>query len=172
MLDEYGQISVLVNNAGVTDDKMLHKMSETQFDQVINNNLKSCFNASRAFISSMREHRFGRIINISSVNALAVQLGQTNYCSSKSGIIGFTKALALENAGHGVTANVIAPGYTETDMVSAINHKVLAQIVDSIPMKRLAQPDEIANAVMFLCSPRAGYITGSTISINGGQYLD
>lgn len=171
MLHEFGEISVLVNNAGVTDDKMLHKMSETQFDQVISNNLKSCFNTSRAFIPSMREHRFGRIINISSVNALAGQLGQTNYCASKSGIIGFTKALALENASHGVTANVIAPGYTQTGMVNAINDKVLAEIVDSIPMRRLADPEEIAHAAMFLCSPRAGYITGSTISINGGQYL-
>lgn len=171
ILNDYGQIHVLVNNAGVTDDKMLHKMSESQFDRVISNNLKSCFNASRAFIPSMREHRFGRIINISSVNALAGQFGQTNYCASKSGIIGFTKALALENASHGVTANVIAPGYTETDMVSAINDKVLTQIVASVPMGRLAQPEEIAHAVMFLCSPRAGYITGTTISINGGQYL-
>ena len=169
---EFGQhISILVNNAGVTADGMLHKTDIAAWQKVIDTNLSSCFNMSRGVIEKMREHNFGRIISISSINALAGQLGQTNYSSSKAGIIGFTKALALESARKGITVNAIAPGYIATDMVGAMPEKVLESIVANIPVGRLGAAEEIARAVLFLVDDKSGFITGETMSINGGQYM-
>lgn len=165
------EIHILINNAGITADKMFHRMTEIEFDDVMTTNLKSCFNMSRAVINGMRERQYGRIVNISSVNAISGQLGQVNYCASKAGIIGFTKALALENAKKGITVNAVAPGYTFTDMLNELPTDVFNRIIDTIPIGRLAETDEIANAVEFLCSPKAAYITGTTLSINGGLCL-
>jgi acetoacetyl-CoA reductase len=167
-----GPIDVLVNNAGITRDATMHRMSHEQWSAVIRTNLDSCFNMSRAVIEGMRERRFGRIINISSINGQAGQIGQTNYAAAKAGILGFTKALAQEGAARGVTVNAVAPGYVETDMVRAVPPNVLEQIVARIPVGRLGKPEEIARAVLFLAADEAGYITGSTLSINGGQYMD
>ena len=167
-----GPIDVLVNNAGITRDATMHRMSHEQWSAVIRTNLDSCFNMSRAVIEGMRERRFGRIINISSINGQAGQIGQTNYAAAKAGILGFTKALAQEGASRGVTVNAVAPGYVETDMVRAVPPNVLEQIVARIPVGRLGKPEEIARAVLFLAADEAGYITGSTLSINGGQYMD
>jgi acetoacetyl-CoA reductase len=169
--EKYGTISILVNNAGITKDGFLHKMSIDNWNSVIQTNLSSCFNMTRSVISDMRAQKFGRIINIASVNGLKGQMGQTNYCAAKAGVIGFTKALSLENAAKGITANVIAPGYTETDMVSSIEKSILDHIIQGIPAKRLASPDEVAHVVKFLAHENSGYITGETININGGQYL-
>jgi acetoacetyl-CoA reductase len=169
--EEIGPIDILVNNAGVTRDGMFHKMSADQWHSVIATNLTSCFNMSRAVINGMRERNFGRIINISSINGQKGQLGQVNYAAAKAGIIGFSKALALENAVKGITVNTIAPGYIETEMVSAIPQEVLHKIISNIPVNRLGTPHEIARAVLFLASEGAGFITGSTLSINGGQYM-
>ena len=165
-------VEILVNNAGITDDSMLHKMSEESWHRVININLDSCFNTCHAVVSKMRNNGFGRIINISSINAQAGQLGQTNYSAAKAGIIGFTKALARENALKGVTANVVAPGYIKTDMTDAVPHSVMDVIISQIPVRRLGHPDEIARAVLFLADDKAGFITGETLSINGGQYME
>jgi len=167
-----GPIDVLVNNAGITRDATMHRMSHEQWSAVIRTNLDSCFNMSRAVIEGMRERRFGRIINISSINGQAGQIGQTNYAAAKAGILGFTKALAQEGASRGVTVNAVAPGYVETDMVRAVPPNVLEQIVARVPVGRLGKPEEIARAVLFLAADEAGYITGSTLSINGGQYMD
>lgn len=164
-------VSVLVNNAGITSDSMLHKADQSSWQKVIDTNLTSCFNMSRAVIEKMRDNNFGRIISISSINALAGQLGQTNYSSSKAGIIGFTKALALESARKGITVNAIAPGYIETDMVSAIPEKILETIISKIPAGRLGKAEEVARTVVFLADNKSGFITGETISINGGQYM-
>lgn len=164
-------VSVLVNNAGITSDAMLHKADQSNWQKVIDTNLTSCFNMSRAVIEKMRDNNFGRIISISSINALSGQLGQTNYSSSKAGIIGFTKALALESASKGITINAIAPGYIETDMVSAIPEKILETIISKIPIGRLGQAEEVARTVLFLADDKSGFITGETISINGGQYM-
>lgn len=169
--EKHGTIDVLVNNAGITRDGFLHKMEFENWDMVVRTNLNSCFNMTRSVISDMREKKFGRIINIASVNGLKGQMGQTNYCAAKAGIIGFTKALSLENAAKGITANVIAPGYTETDMVGSIEKSILDHIIQAIPAKRLASPDEVAHVVKFLAHENSGYITGETININGGQYL-
>lgn len=166
-----GNISVLINNAGVTADAMLHKADSAMWNKVIDTNLTSCFNMSRLVIEKMRDNSFGRIISISSINALAGQLGQTNYSSSKAGIIGFTKALALESARKGITVNAIAPGYIATDMVSSVPEKVLEGIISRIPVGRLGQAEEIARAVLFLADEKSGFITGETLSINGGQYM-
>jgi acetoacetyl-CoA reductase len=171
VMDKMGCVDVLVNNAGITKDGFLHKMSVDQWHAVIQTNLSSCFNMTRCIINSMRERGFGRIINIASVNGLKGQMGQTNYCAAKAGIIGFTKSLALENAAKGITANVVAPGYTATDMVGAIEAHILKHIIEGIPSKRLGTPDEVAHVVAFLASENAGFITGETININGGQYL-
>lgn len=168
---EHGPVDILVNNAGITRDSMLHKMSEEQWNAVIGVDLTGCFNMSRLVIEGMRERRFGRIVSISSVNALSGQAGQTNYAAAKAGMIGFSKALALESASRGITVNVIAPGYTETAMVAAVAPAILQAIVDGIPMKRLATPDEIARGVVFLVAEEAGFITGVTLSINGGKYM-
>ena len=166
-----GPIAVLVNNAGITRDSMLHKMTAAQWRDVIDVDLGGCFNMCRAVIEGMRERRFGRIINISSVNGLSGQAGQTNYAAAKAGMIGFTKALALEGASRNITVNAIAPGYTATEMVSAMKPEVLEQIVKSVPVGRLASVSEIARGVLFLAADEAGFTTGITLSINGGKYL-
>ena len=166
-----GSIDILVNNAGVTRDTMLHKMTLAQWREVIDIDLGSCFNMARAVIEGMRERRFGRVINISSVNGLSGQIGQTNYAAAKAGIIGFTKSLALEGASRNITANAIAPGYTDTAMVSAVRPEVMEQILKSVPAGRLATPAEVARGVVFLAADDAGFINGITLSINGAKYL-
>ncbi|MDP3936491.1 MAG: acetoacetyl-CoA reductase [Alphaproteobacteria bacterium] len=169
--ERYGSVQVLVNNAGITKDSALHKMSADQWQAVIRTNLDSVFNMSRLVIDDMRVAGFGRIINISSVNAQKGQAGQTNYCASKAGVLGFTKALALETSGKGITVNAIAPGYIDTDMVRAIPEAILDKIISLIPMQRLGTVDEVAKMVQYLASDESSYITGSTISLNGGQYM-
>lgn len=171
IISNYGKISALINNAGITSDSMLHKMNKDSWDKVIDANLTSCYNMCSAVIGHMRNNSFGRIVSISSINGLAGQLGQTNYSASKAGIIGFTKALALESASKGITVNAIAPGYIDTEMVAAVSEGVLKQIINQIPIGRLGRPEEIAHAVNFLLSEKAGFITGETISINGGHYM-
>jgi acetoacetyl-CoA reductase len=168
---EFGSIDVLVNNAGITRDAMLHKMTEEQWNDVIHVNLASIFNMARNVIEGMRERGFGRIINISSINGQKGQMGQTNYSAAKAGMIGFTKALAQENAKKGITVNCIAPGYIDTEMVSAVPKNVLDQIIAGIPVGRLGMADEIARCVAFLAAEDAGFITGATLSVNGGQYI-
>jgi len=164
-----GPVEVLVNNAGITRDATMHRMRPDQWNNVIRTNLDSCFNMSRAVIEGMRGRGFGRIVNISSINGQAGQIGQTNYAAAKAGIQGFTKA--QEGASRGVTVNAVAPGYVETDMVRAVPANVMEQIVARIPVGRLGKPEEIARAVLFLAADEAGFITGSTLSINGGQYM-
>jgi len=166
-----GAVEILVNNAGITRDAVMHKMSATQWTEVIATNLSSCFNMCRAVIDAMRERGFGRIVNISSINGLKGQFGQTNYSAAKAGMVGFTKALALESASKGITVNAIAPGYVATDMVAAVSQDVLERIRTQIPVGRLGQPAEIARIVEFLVSDDAAFITGATISANGGQYM-
>ena len=168
---DLGPVDVLVNNAGITKDGTMHRMSFDQWNAVIQTNLSSCFNMSRAVIEGMRERGFGRIVNIGSVNGQAGQYGQVNYAAAKSGIHGFTKALAQEGAARGITVNAIAPGYVLTDMVRAVPEKVLDKIVATIPVGRLGDPNDIARSVMFLVDDDAGFITGSTLSINGGQHM-
>lgn len=167
-----GSVDILVNNAGITRDGFMHKMMPDVWAEVINTNLNSCFNMSRVVIESMRERKFGRIVNISSVNAQLGQFGQTNYSSAKAGIIGFTKALARESAGKGITVNTVAPGYIETDMTAHIAPDVLGKIVQGIPVGRLGKPEEIARTVLFLAADEAAFITGETISVNGGQHME
>ena len=169
---ELGPVDVLVNNAGITKDGMFHKMTPDQWYAVINTNLNSLFNMCRPVIEGMRERSFGRIVNISSINGQKGQMGQVNYSASKAGDIGFTKALALENANKGVTVNAICPGYIATEMVQAVPKEVLEKnILPQIPVRRLGQPEEIARCVVFLASDDAGFITGSTLTANGGQYM-
>src|SRR5690242_6990696 len=169
---ELGPVDVLVNNAGITRDGAFHKMSLEQWNAVIGTNLGSLFNMSRQVIEGMRSRKFGRIINISSINGQKGQFGQVNYSAVKAGELGFTKALALENAKTGVTVNAICPGYINTEMVQAVPKDVLEKsILPLIPVGRLGEPDEIARAVLFLAADDAGAITGSTLSINGGQYM-
>ncbi|BEV45891.1 acetoacetyl-CoA reductase [Afipia carboxidovorans] len=169
---EVGPVDVLVNNAGITRDVPFHKMTLDQWNAVINTNLGSLFNMSRQVIEGMRARKFGRIINISSINGQKGQFGQVNYSASKAGDIGFTKALALETARGGITVNAICPGYINTEMVQAVPKDVLEQkILPLIPANRLGEPSEIARAVVFLASDDAGFVTGSTLSVNGGQYL-
>ena len=169
--EQFGPIDVLVNNAGITRDAMLHKMSEEQWNDVIHVNLASIFNMTRNVIESMRERGYGRIVNISSINGQKGQMGQTNYSAAKAGMIGFTKALAQENAKKGITVNCIAPGYIDTEMVSAVPKQVLDQIISGIPVGRLGMADEIARCVAFLAAEDSGFITGATLSVNGGQYI-
>ncbi len=169
--DSLGPVEVLVNNAGITRDTTMHKMSYEQWQAVIQTNLTSCFNMSRAVIDGMREMNFGRIVNIGSINGRAGQYGQVNYAAAKSGIHGFTKALAMEGATKGITVNAVAPGYVLTDMVKAVPEKVLEKIVARIPVGRLGDPEDIARAVMFLVADEAGFITGSTMDVNGGQQM-
>ena len=168
---DMGSVDVLVNNAGITRDAMLHKMTAAQWREVLDVDLGGCFNMCRTVIEGMRERRFGRIVNISSVNGLSGQAGQTNYAAAKAGMIGLTKSLALEGAARNITVNAIAPGYTDTAMVSAVAPQVLEQILKSVPAGRLATPAEIARGVVFLAAEDAGFINGSTLSINGGKYL-
>ena len=169
--DELGPIDVLVNNAGITRDAVLHRMTPQQWNEVIATNLTSCFNMCRLVIDGMRERGFGRIVNIGSINGQAGQYGQVNYAAAKSGIHGFTKALGQEGAAKGITVNAIAPGYIDTDMVAAVPAEVLAKIVARIPVGRLGKADEIARGVVFLVADEGGFITGSTLSINGGQHM-
>lgn len=166
-----GPVSVLVNNAGITRDGMLHKATAENWSAVMSTNLDSCFNMCRHVINGMRERNFGRIINISSINGQKGQLGQTNYSAAKAGMIGFTKALALESASKGITVNAICPGYIATEMTQAMKQEVLDSIIRSIPMARMGKPEEIAETVAFLASDSAAFITGATISANGGQYM-
>ncbi len=168
---DLGPVSVLVNNAGITRDGTMHKMTPERWQEVIQTNLTSCFNMCRAVIEGMRERQYGRIVNIGSINGQAGQYGQVNYAAAKSGIHGFTKALAQEGAAIGVTVNAIAPGYIATSMVEAVPEKVLEKIVARIPVGRLGKPEEIARGVAFLVAEDAGFITGSTLSINGGQHM-
>ncbi|SDZ49662.1 3-oxoacyl-[acyl-carrier-protein] reductase [Variovorax sp. YR634] len=168
---ELGPVEVLVNNAGITRDAMLHKMSVEQWREVLDVNLGGCFNMCRATIGGMRERRFGRIVNMGSVNGLSGQAGQTNYAATKAGLIGFTKSLALEGASRNITANVVAPGYTDTPMVEAIAPEVMARILSAIPAGRLATPGEIARGVVFLVADESAFVNGITLSINGGKYM-
>jgi len=166
-----GPVDILVNNAGITRDAIFKRMTEREWLSVINTNLNSVFNVTRQVIDGMIEREWGRIVNISSVNAIKGQFGQTNYSAAKAGMAGFAKALAQEVVRKGVTVNTVSPGYVETDMVMAIRPEVRAQIVASIPMGRLARPEEIAATVAFLASEEAGYITGANISVNGGMHM-
>jgi acetoacetyl-CoA reductase len=168
---DLGAVGILVNNAGITRDGTLHRMDFEQWNAVLQTNLSSCYNMCRNVIDGMRERGFGRIVNIGSVNGQAGQYGQVNYAAAKSGIHGFTKALALEGAAKGVTVNAIAPGYVDTDMVRAVPEKVLEKIIATIPVGRLGYASDIARAVQFLVADDATFITGSTLSINGGQHM-
>ncbi|MCF4166921.1 acetoacetyl-CoA reductase [Zavarzinia compransoris] len=168
---ELGPIDVVVNNAGITRDATLHRMTLEQWTQVIDTDLNSMFNMTRPVIEGMRARGFGRIISISSINGQKGQIGQANYSAAKAGVIGFTKAIAQENASKGITANVIAPGYINTEMVAAVPEAVLQKIIGTIPVGRLGEGSEIARAVAFLAADEAGFITGSTLTINGGQYI-
>ena len=168
---ELGPIEVLINNAGITRDAMLHRMKPEQWTQVINTNLGSLFNMCREVIEGMRTRKFGRIVNISSINGQKGQMGQTNYSAAKAGELGFTKALAQEAARSGITVNAICPGYINTEMVQAVPKDVLEKnVIPQIPVNRLGEPEEIARAVVFLAADEAGFMTGSTLTINGGQY--
>jgi len=169
---DLGPIEVLVNNAGITRDGMLHRMGLESWQAVIRTNLDSAFNLTRCVIEGMRERGFGRIIAISSINGQKGQMGQANYSAAKAGLIGFTKAVAQENAFKGITANVVAPGYIGTEMVRAVPEDVLkTKILPLIPVGRLGEPEEVARCVVFLAAEEAGFITGSTLSANGGQYM-
>ncbi|NKD85856.1 acetoacetyl-CoA reductase [Haematospirillum jordaniae] len=168
---ELGPIDILVNNAGIIRDATLHRMTFEQWNEVIQADLASCFNMCRCVIEGMRERNFGRIVNIGSINGQAGQYGQVNYAAAKSGIHGFTKALAQEGAAKGITVNAIAPGYVDTDMVRAVPPDVLKKIIARIPIGRLGRAEDIARGVLFLVADNADFITGSTLSINGGQHM-
>ena len=168
---ELGEVDVLVNNAGITRDSTMKKMDHSKWQDVIDTNLGGCFNMAKAVFEGMAGRGYGRIVNIGSINGQAGQYGQVNYAAAKSGIHGFTKALAQEGARSGVTVNAIAPGYIDTDMVAAVPEDVLGKIVARIPVGRLGKAEEIARGVAFLVDENAGFITGSTLSINGGQHM-
>lgn len=168
---EHGPIDILINNAGITRDATLHRMTPTQWQEVIQTNLTSCFNMARVNIDQMRERSFGRIVNIGSINGQAGQYGQVNYAAAKSGIHGFTKALAQEGAAKGITVNAVAPGYVDTDMVRSVPPAVLEKIIAKIPVGRLGHAEDIARGVLFLVADDADFITGTTLSINGGQHM-
>ena len=168
---EVGPVDVLVNNAGITRDGTLLKMTYEMWDEVMRVNLGGCFNMAKATFAGMRDRGWGRIVNIGSINGQGGQYGQVNYAAAKSGIHGFTKALAQEGAKFGVTVNALAPGYIDTDMVAAVPEDVLAKIVAKVPVGRLGHAEEIARGVGFLCAEDAGFITGSTLSLNGGQHM-
>ncbi|HEX3677530.1 MAG TPA: acetoacetyl-CoA reductase [Sphingomicrobium sp.] len=169
--NDLGPLDVLVNNAGITRDATMRKMDHSKWQEVIDVNLGGCFNMAKAVFDGMSGRGYGRIVNIGSINGQAGQYGQVNYAAAKSGIHGFTKALAQEGARFGVTVNAIAPGYIDTDMVAAVPEDVLAKIVARIPVGRLGRAEEIARGVAFLCDENGGFITGSTMSINGGQHM-
>jgi acetoacetyl-CoA reductase len=166
-----GPIDILVNNAGITRDGVFHKMTPEQWGEVISVNMNSAFNMTRQVIEGMRERNWGRIINISSINGQKGQMGQTNYSAAKAGLIGFSKALAQENAKKNITVNVVAPGYIDTEMLQAVPETVLASIVAGIPVGRLGKAEEIAEAVAFLAHENASFVTGATLTVNGGQYI-
>lgn len=166
-----GKVDILVNNAGITRDASLAKMSPQDWTAVLDTNLTGCFNMTQAVFGGMRARKWGRIVSISSINGEVGQFGQTNYAASKAGILGFTRSLALEGARAGVTVNAIAPGYTDTDMVRAVPSEILQKIVERIPVGRLATPAEIARCVVFLVAEDAGFVTGATFDVNGGQYM-
>ncbi len=168
---ELGPVDILVNNAGITRDGTMKRMDRRAWDEVIDVNLGGCFNMAKAVWDGMSSRKYGRVVNIGSINGQAGQYGQVNYAAAKSGIHGFTKALAQEGARAGITVNAIAPGYIDTEMVAAVPEDVLAKIVARIPVGRLGRADEIARGVTFLCSEDAGFVTGSTLSINGGQHM-
>ncbi|MCA6106292.1 acetoacetyl-CoA reductase [Bradyrhizobium cenepequi] len=169
---ELGPIEILVNNAGIISDSSLHKMTKAQWDAVINTDLDALFNMCRSVIEGMRSRKFGRIVNIASINGQKGQFGQTNYSAAKAGELGFTRALALESARLGITVNAICPGYIHTEMLDAVSPEVMKDVIlPQIPIGRLGRPEDIARAVVFLAADDAGYITGSTLSINGGQYM-
>ncbi len=167
----HGPIEIVVNNAGITRDGTLHRMGPDAWQAVIDTNLGSCYNTCRCVIDSMRGQKFGRIVNIGSINGQAGQIGQVNYAAAKSGIHGFTKALAQETARLGITVNAIAPGYVDTDMVRAVPPEILEKIVAKIPVQRLGKAEDIARTVLFLVADEASFITGSTVSVNGGQHM-
>ncbi|MFJ1269394.1 acetoacetyl-CoA reductase [Legionella lytica] len=171
MMERYGRIDVLINNAGVTQDCSLRKMSPEQWQQVLDANLTSVFNMTRNVIPHMLDKAYGRIISISSINGRKGQFGQCNYASTKAALFGFTKSLALEVASKGVTVNTISPGYIETSMLSGLKQEVLDAIIANIPVGRLGHPQEIADAVAFFASPASGFMTGANLDINGGQYM-
>ncbi|MGQ0559807.1 MAG: acetoacetyl-CoA reductase [Sphingosinicella sp.] len=168
---ELGPVDILVNNAGITRDGTMKRMERQAWDEVIDVNLGGCFNMAKAVWNGMNERKFGRVVNIGSINGQAGQYGQVNYAAAKSGIHGFTKALAQEGARAGITVNAIAPGYIDTEMVAAVPPDVLEKIVARIPVGRLGRAEEIARGVVFLCGEEAGFVTGSTLSINGGQHM-
>ena len=170
--NEVGPVEVLVNNAGVSRDATLHKMTDEQWSTVIRTNLDSVFNMSRPVINGMRERGFGRIISISSINGQQGMMGLSNYCAAKAGMIGFTRAIALEGARKGITANAIAPGYVATDLLANVPEKVMDAIVGQIPVGRLGEAEEVARCVVFLAADEAAWITGTTLTINGGQLAD
>lgn len=166
-----GGIEILVNNAGITRDAMLHKMTEENWHKVISTNLDSCFNTCHAVVADMRDGNFGRIINISSINALTGQMGQANYTAAKAGIISFSKSLARESASKNITVNVIAPGYIHTEMTAVIPEAIIEKIIAQIPARRFGEPQEVARCVLFLADDSAGFITGETLSVNGGHNM-
>jgi len=168
---DLGPVDILVNNAGITRDATMKRMDHSKWQDVIDTNLGGCFNMAKAVFEGMTGRGYGRIVNIGSINGQAGQYGQVNYAAAKSGIHGFTKALAQEGAKFGVTVNAIAPGYIDTDMVAAVPEEVLQKIVARIPVGRLGRADEIARGVAFLCDENGGFVTGSTLSINGGQHM-
>ena len=172
IFNKYNRIDILVNNAGITRDAPLHKMSQENWQKVIDVNLNSVFNVTSLVINKMRENQYGRIVHISSVNGQKGQFGQTNYAATKSALIGFSKSLALESAIKNITSNVICPGYINTEMVASIREDILKSIVDTIPAKRLGESEEIAELVSYLVSDNAQYINGATLSINGGLWMD
>ena len=169
---EVGPIEVLVNNAGISRDAMLHKMTQEQWEQVIRTDLGSLFNMTRPIINGMRERGFGRIINISSINGQRGQIGVANYSSAKAGVIGFTRALALESARKGITVNAIAPGYVNTELLAGVSDEVMKSIVAQVPVGRLGEAEEVARCVAFLAADESGWITGSTLTVNGGAFMD
>lgn len=168
---EVAPIDILINNAGITRDGFMHKMETEHWAAVIDTNLSSLFYMTKPVLEGMRARGYGRVVNISSINGQAGQFGQTNYSAAKAGVHGFTKALAQEVARKGITVNTIAPGYINTDMVAAVPEKVLEGIIAKIPVGRLGEADEIAQAILYLCGPNSGFITGSCLSINGGQHM-
>jgi acetoacetyl-CoA reductase len=168
---EVGPVDIVVNNAGITRDGMFHKMTAEQWNAVIQTNLTSLFAVTRPVINGMRDRGWGRVINISSINGQKGQMGQVNYSAAKAGVIGFTKALAQENAFKGITVNCVCPGYIDTEMVAAVPEKVLEGIIRAIPIGRLGKADEIGKLCAYLASDAAGFITGATMTINGGQYM-
>jgi 3-oxoacyl-[acyl-carrier protein] reductase len=169
---QFGEISILVNNAGITKDNLLARMSEEEWDDVLTTNLKSVFRLSRAVLRAMMKARTGRIINISSVVGSSGNPGQTNYSASKAGMVGFSKSLAQEIGSRNITVNCVAPGFIDTDMTQALGEEQRAKLVEHVPLKRLGKPEDIAAAVAFLAGPGAAYITGTTVHVNGGMYME